>query len=126
MLEFREFGDRHGRIENQHRVASDWLVPLRPGDRRCMARTEINVAAALRPRGQGRYAVTVDQVSPIGCRIASAGRLSVGSYAWVTFPSIEGWYSRVAWCEGDAAGLDFAQPQHPAVTRMIVDRSASV
>ncbi|HEX8525370.1 hypothetical protein [Allosphingosinicella sp.] len=88
-----------------------------------MARTDADIAAGFRPRGRRRYAVKVDQVSPAGCRIAPAGRLSVGSYAWITFPSIESWYSRVAWCEGDVAGLDFPQPLHPAVTRMIVDRS---
>ena len=126
MPEFPESGDRYRQIENEHRVASDWLLPSRPGDRRLMARTHANVAAAFRPRGSSRYSVKVDQMSPAGCRIAPAGCLSVGSYAWITFPSIEGWYSRVAWCDGDVAGLDFAQPLHPAVARMIVGRSGSL
>jgi hypothetical protein len=123
VLEFRVPADRYRQIENEHRVASDWLVPSRPGDRRWMARTQVNVAAAFRPRGRGRYAVTVDQLSPIGCRIAQAGCLSVGTYAWITFASLEGWYARVAWGDGDVAGLDFAQPMHAAVARMIIERS---
>jgi hypothetical protein len=126
VLDDRQSADRFRQIENAHRVASGWLLPWRAGERRCMARTPTKVAAALRPRGHGRYPVTVADVSPAGCRIAQAGFLGAGSYAWITFPSIEGWYARVAWCQGDVAGLDFTQPLHPAVTQLILERSESL
>lgn len=49
----------------------------------------------------------------------------VGTYSWIVLPTLESRYARVAWCNGGAAGLDFAEPLHSAVTDMIVERAAA-
>lgn len=108
---------------SRHRIATDWLEPAMAGDRRWTPRSSINSRAAFRLRWQRRFGVQVENFSTHGCRIAHGGCLIKGTYAWITFPTLESWYARVAWCDGGAAGLDFADPLHKSVADMIVTRT---
>jgi hypothetical protein len=38
-------------------------------------------------------------------------------------PTLESWYAKVAWREGDTWGLDFVDPFHPAVADMVIRRA---
>ena len=111
------------RLKYDHRIASDWLQMPPVADRRATARTPLLVEAEFRPRGQRRYCVAVENLSARGCQIARAAPLQPGCYAWIMLPTLESWYARVAWSKSGSAGLDFAQPLHPAVTDMIVRRA---
>ena len=125
MLRLRERTNRCRQIKRDHRLAAHWLQPTMAGDRRWIDRHEIELVAELRPRGGRRLETRVGDLSPLGCRIHGTCNLIVGSYSWITFPTLESWYARIAWCDGSAAGLDFAEPLHRAVTDMLVHRGPS-
>ena len=101
------------------------LEPVPVGEQRKAKRAAAKTSAAFRPRGRSRVGVALVDLSPLGCRIEVETSIIVGSYAWIILPTLESWYTRVAWVEGGTAGLDFDQPLHPAVTDMIVRRAES-
>jgi hypothetical protein len=84
----------------------------------------LKLAAQFRPRWQSRIGVRVENLSSLGCCITGAGQLLVGTHSWIILPTLESRYARIAWCGGNAAGLDFAEPLHKSVTDMMVKRSA--
>jgi hypothetical protein len=121
--EFKTRAYRCRDSRSAHRIASGWLQPTLAGDRRWVTRNTLHLAAEFRQRGKRRLHVTVLDFSAQGCRIATEAGLKPGNYSWITFPTLESWYSRVAWCRDGLAGLDFAQPLHPAVARMLLSRA---
>jgi hypothetical protein len=125
MLRLRERANRCRQFKRDHRLATHWLQPMMAGDRRWVARHEIECAGQFRPRGGRGFAAHVADLSTHGCRVRGAGSPLVGSYSWITLPTLESRYARIAWCDGAAAGLDFAEPLHPAVAEMLVQRAAT-
>ena len=123
LLKLRERANRCRQIKREHRFAADWLQPSLSGTRRWTGRTKIQLTTEFRPRGTKGSKARVTDISAYGCRLERVGMLPVGSYSWVKFPTLESWYARVAWCDGTAAGLDFAEPLHPAVTDMLIARA---
>jgi len=111
-------------IKANHRIATDWLVMAPAGDRRWTVRSSVSLGAEFRPRWRRRFGVSVEDLSTHGCRIGNPGRLVVGTYCWIIFPTIESWYARVAWCDQARAGLDFGEPLHKAVANMLIRRTA--
>lgn len=99
------------------------LEPVSADEQRRVKRASAKAPAAFRPRGRSRLGVALVDLSSLGCRIEIEDRILVGSFAWIILPTLESWYTRIAWVEGKTAGLDFDQPLHPAVADMIVRRA---
>ena len=123
MLALRERVNRCRKARAAHRADPRWLQPTLAGDRRWTARTRLQMSAQLRLRGRRRGPVELSDFSSHGCRIRNSGTIAVGNYAWLMLPTLESWYARIAWCDGAAAGLDFAEPLHRAVADMLIQRS---
>ena len=123
MLTIGERARERRSIRGRHRIASDWLEPRPAGDRRWTTRSAVDLDAQFRPRWRRRLCVHVENLSTHGCRIADPGHIVAGTYSWILLPTLESWYARVAWCEGGAAGLDFADPLHSTVADMIIGRA---
>ena len=70
-----------------------------------------------------RFDVEVLNFSRFGCAIKSALSPTAGAYCWLTIPTLQSWYAKVAWQDGNRVGLDFAEPFHRAVADMIVGRA---
>jgi len=58
-----------------------------------------------------------------GCAIESELTPAVGAFCWIKVPTLESWYAKVAWRDGDRCGLDFVDPYHPAVADMVIRRA---
>lgn len=85
-------------------------------DRRRAVRHPTSFGAGLASANDrpGAPVVVVD-LSTDGCGIEVAGHCEVGSRVWIKLPGLESWPSRIAWAEGDRAGLSFDRPLHQAV-----------
>jgi hypothetical protein len=107
-------------------MADRWLKPTLGGDRRWTARAAVRFEAAFREWQSARSDVQVVNFSRYGCAIESKLAPAAGVFCWLKVPTLESWYAKVAWREGDIWGLDFADPFHPAVADMIVRRARSL
>jgi hypothetical protein len=104
-------------------MADRWLKPTLGGDRRWTARAAVRFQAAFRERQFERFDVQVVNFSRHGCAIESILTPAIGVFCWITMPTLESWYAKVAWREGDNWGLDFVDPFHPAVADMLIRRA---
>jgi hypothetical protein len=118
MREFRS-------IRGRQPIPADWREPKPAGDRRWTVRSCVILNAQFRPRWQRALCIRVENLSARGCGITGSGSLIPGSYSWITLPTLESRYAQVAWCDGNAAGLDFADPLHKSVADMIIERAAT-
>ena len=100
-----------------------WLKATLGGDRRWAVRAPARFCAAFRERQLERCDVQVVNFSRFGCAIESGLTPAVGAFCWIKVPTLESWYAKVAWREGDRSGLDFVDPFHPAVADMIIQRA---
>jgi hypothetical protein len=82
--------------------------------------------AGFRECQETRIEVAILDLSTHGCAARSAVPQRTGADCWLILPTLESWYARVAWSDGDLFGLDFAAPLHRAVAGMIVDRAGTV
>lgn len=105
-------------------LASGWRQQGTAADRRWAARSLVRLDAQFRPRWRPAIRVQIVNLATDGCAIAGAGHLAVGSYSWVTLPTLESRYARIAWCDGSRAGIEFADPLHKSVADMVIERSA--
>jgi hypothetical protein len=112
-------------VRGRQPVPQAWREPRPTGDRRWADRALVQLEAQFRPRWHPGSSVRVANLSSYGCGIAGAGQLVVGGYSWIILPTLESQYARIAWCDGKAAGLDFADPLHVSVTDMIIQRTAA-
>jgi hypothetical protein len=92
-------------------------------ERRWVRRSDAVLDATLRERGRMRRIGKVANLSTDGCRIDLDEVMPVNANAWVTLPSLESRYSRVAWCRDGSIGLDFEKPLHTAVADMLIARA---
>ena len=112
-------------VRSCHRVATDWLEPSLSGDRREARRTPVSLTARHRRSGALRSSVSVTDISISGCCVLTALDVPAGSYCWIILPTLESLYSRVAWCRDERMGLDFAEPLHAAVAKLLIKRSSA-
>lgn len=89
-------------------------------ERRRTPRLAISLQASVRERGRGAFSVTMLDLSTNGCRIELMSDLEPGSWIWFKLPGLEARYSRVAWCRGCFAGIEFETPLHDAVVDCLV------
>lgn len=79
-------------------------------------RRPVKVDAALRA-GSGRArGAKLSDLSEAGCRLeVDAGALDANQAVTVKPPALEGLAGVVRWTRGNVAGIEFADPLHPAV-----------
>jgi hypothetical protein len=86
------------------------------------ARVAVPGDISLRAVGRSSYRVRVLDLSTDGCKVELVERPSVGDRMLVKFDGIEVLDADVAWVEGYAAGLKFANKFHPAVLDLLLKR----
>ena len=86
------------------------------------ARVAVPGDITLRAVGRSSYRVRVLDLSTDGCKVELVERPSVGDRMLVKFDGIEVLDAEVAWVEGYAAGLKFANKIHPAVLDLLLKR----
>ena len=94
------------------------------GDRRRQKRSKAVASVGFRQRGKTRISSKLLDLTTSGCKIKLAENIHAGERVWVTLPTLESWYAKVAWVADGYAGLDFEQPLHPAVADLVVRRAA--
>lgn len=99
-------GSDHAQMERSPSTLPTWMET----EPRLEARASVNLPAKLTgPAGEAR-AVTIVDLTTLGCRIEADFRLTVGAYVTLLLPTdgaISGW---VAWAKGGALGVDFSKP----------------
>jgi PilZ domain len=85
-------------------------------DRRRFLRHPVVVGAGLASANDrpGAPVIVVD-LSTHGCGLEVAGHCEVGARVWLKLAGLESWPARIAWAEGERAGLSFDRPLHQAV-----------
>jgi hypothetical protein len=96
----------------------DSLFPR--SERRRAPRLAISLAASLRERGRAAFSVELVDLSTLGCRVECSSDIEAGAWVWLKLPGLEPRYSRVAWCRGCFAGIEFEIPLHEAVVDCLV------
>ena len=91
-----------------------------PIERRRAPRIALSLAASLRERGRTAVSVCLVDLSTLGCRIELGADLEADTCIWLKLPGLEARYSRVAWCRGCFAGIEFEVPLHEAVVDCLV------
>ena len=86
-------------------------------------RVEVDLDAGLRQRGATAVIVHVLDLSVDGFKAATTLQLEAGDDVWLRLPGLEPRAARVVWNEGSVVGCAFAQPLHPAVLEMVIERS---
>ena len=85
-------------------------------------RVSLAADVSLRRIGKSTFRVTLNDVSPEGCRVQLVERPAVGERVLVKFEGLEVLEAEVCWVEGFTAGLNFDKPMHPAVFELLVER----
>jgi hypothetical protein len=102
------------------------FIPPEPEARKHWPRQSERVATAaevvMRRLGKTNYRVTVEDLSPHGCKLQLVERPAVGEQVLVKFDGLEVLESAVCWVDGFMAGLKFERPMHPAVFDLLVER----
>jgi hypothetical protein len=101
------------------------LILLAPAvrEQRRVARRRVHVAAQLRASSVGRIAVTITDISALGCQVRARQHFGPGTYLLVQVPSFEPFGATVVWAEDGLIGFEFVNPLHPAVVEHIIDMS---
>jgi hypothetical protein len=95
-------------------------APFQQPERRRAPRLATSLAGSLRERGRPAFSVELVDLSTHGCRIELSSDLQPGAWVWLKLPGLEPRYSRVAWCRGCFAGIEFEVPLHEAVVDCLV------
>jgi hypothetical protein len=85
-------------------------------------RVSLAADVSLRRIGKSTFRVTLNDVSPEGCRVQLVERPAAGERVLVKFEGLEVLEAEVCWVEGFTAGLNFDKPMHPAVFELLVER----
>lgn len=110
-------------VQGGRQEPAGWLKPTLGGDRRWVGRAACRTIAGFRECQKTRLEVEIVDLSTHGCAARSATPQRTGADCWLILPTLESWYAKVAWCDGDLFGLDFAAPLHRAVAEMIIHRA---
>ena len=89
-------------------------------DGRRAERLGVQMKAALRASGWGKFDVDVVDVSVIGFRFDTASNLNIGDRVWLNVPGLTALESVVVWRNRHHYGCEFALPLHIAVLDHIV------
>ncbi len=90
--------------------------PANPADRRRSPRMPTTIAGVARTGQGARHALEIIDLSVGGCAILATGHpLATGSAYGIKINGLEILGSTATWTAGQAAGLEFVNPLHPAV-----------
>jgi hypothetical protein len=93
-------------------------------ERRRWPRLPLEADVAFRRKRETYYPLSMCDLTPQGCRVASRERLFGGEMVWVRLPSLESMSGRVKWSAEWQSGVEFNRPMHAAVFDMITRRLA--
>lgn len=88
-------------------------------------RIDIVATVRLRQAGDSGFPTKVFDLSLEGCRLEFVEPPQLGETIWLGFEGQESLEASVRWVKGNVAGLEFAQPVHPSVFDMLVNRLRS-
>jgi hypothetical protein len=89
-------------------------------DRRRTWRVALNLSATARKVGRTKDPVRIVDISTHGCRVEVLNSLSAEATIWLNFGGLEAKQTRVVWCEGGFAGLEFVTPlSEPVLDRLL-------
>ena len=91
-------------------------------ERRSCQRLPIKGEVDFRRVMEPAYPISVEDISPVGCRISPPVNVAEGDRIWVTFGGLESLQSTVRWTHDWKAGARFERPMHPAVFASLVKR----
>lgn len=93
-------------------------------EKRRWPRVPLDAQVAFRRPREPHYAITMQDLTPQGCRVACPERLDKGDLVWVQLPSLESLPAWVRWTQKAQSGVEFDRPMHRAVFEMMADRLA--
>lgn len=94
-----------------------------PRERRWVIRYLYQLPAVFRAHGRNRISARILDLSKNGCRIELDRALAAGERVSIRLSGLESRSALVVWSKQGEAGLEFEQPLHPAVVRMLVLRA---
>jgi hypothetical protein len=83
-------------------------------------RLGVQMKAALRASGWGKFDVNVSDMSVVGFRFDTASNLNVGERVWLSIPGLAALESLVVWRSRHHYGCEFVIPLHVAVLDHVV------
>ena len=91
-------------------------------DPRRAERVQLRADIDFRRTGEHRWRVNILDFSPGGCRVELPVRVIPDDMIWISLPGLEAIQGTVAWVKEWIAGVEFANPLHPAVFDMVRER----
>jgi hypothetical protein len=95
-----------------------------PIERRRWPRLPLEADVEFRRKRETHYQISMYDLTPHGCQIASPERLLSGEMVWVQLPSLESQSGCVKWTSEWRSGVEFERSMHPAVFEMMASRLA--
>lgn len=93
-------------------------------DARATKRLETKISATMQRHGQVKYAVSVSDMSPSGCKVEFVDRPEIDERVHMRFQGLEAIEGIVRWIADHHAGVYFEKQIHPAVFEQLIERSA--
>ncbi len=84
-------------------------------EQRRAKRNGVQLNCTVRERSRSAVDATINDFSASGIRIQSNGVPLPGNQIWVRLSGLDSLTGRVAWTNGNLAGVEFERPLHPAV-----------
>ena len=91
-------------------------------DPRRAERVPLRADIDFRRSGEHKWRVNILDFSPEGCRVELPVRVKPDDLIWVSLPGIETISGIVCWVKEWEAGVEFANPIHPAVFKQLQQR----
>ncbi len=95
-------------------------------EKRRAPRVPMEAEVAFRRPREAYYAITMQDLTQHGCRVACPERLDAGELVWVQLPSLESLPAWVRWTQKAESGVEFDRSMHVAVYKMMAERLAPV
>jgi hypothetical protein len=89
---------------------------------RRLERVSLTAEVSMRRIGKVNYRVHVFDVSRDGCKVELVDEPRIDEHVFIKFEGLEALQAQVCWIEGRHAGLRFANPIHPAVFDLMLQR----
>jgi hypothetical protein len=83
-------------------------------------RLAIGGEVTMRRAGKIAFRVSIDDLSPHGCRAEFVDRPEFAEQLWIKFDGMEALEAQVRWIADSSAGLQFVRPIYPAVFDLLV------
>lgn len=95
-------------------------------ERRRHGRAPLGIAVAVRERSRSACEVRLVDFSALGCRVDGLVVIDRAAQLFVKLPGLESQPVRLAWLDGNRAGLEFEAQLHPAVAARFLPASGSI